>query len=63
MDNHLYNLMLQLVQENKSLWRIKNSYMQDAGDCVQCKEFWGKMEKDKEDHINELTGLIKTHLK
>ena len=62
LDNHLYNLMLQMTEENKSLWRMKNHYEQDAGDCADCKTFWEKMEKDKEDHISELLGLIKKHL-
>lgn len=61
-DNHLYNLMHQMVQEHKSLWRIKNMYMNDAGDCNECQTFWKKMEADKEDHIRELTGLIKGHM-
>jgi len=62
LENHHYNLMKQLVQENKSLWRIKNNYKKDAGSCDDCAAFWDKMEKDKEDHITELTGLIKKHL-
>jgi hypothetical protein len=61
LENHIYNLHHQLVQENKSLWRIKNMYMKDAGDCVSCKAFWEKMEKDKEEHIQELLRLIKSH--
>jgi len=61
-DNHLYNLMHQMVQENKSLWRIQNMYKNDAGDCQDCKAFWDKMEKDKEEHIQELTQLIKKHM-
>ena len=62
LDNHIYNLMLQMTEENKSLWRMKNNYANDAGDCTDCKTFWEKMEKDKEDHIEELLGLIKKHL-
>ena len=62
LDNHLYNLMLQMTEENKSLWRMKNHYVKDAGDCPDCKAFWEKMEKDKEEHIEELLGLIKKHL-
>lgn len=63
LDNHVYNIMLQLVQEHKSLWRIKNEYKKDADSCAECKVFWEKMEKDKENHIQELTGIIKNHLK
>lgn len=61
-ENHHYNLMKQLVQENKSLWRIKNNYKKDAGSCDLCSAFWDKMEKDKEDHVAELTDLVKKHL-
>jgi formate dehydrogenase maturation protein FdhE len=62
MDNHVYNLMMQLVQEHKSLWRIKNKYMSDAGDCDDCKTFWKMMEKDKQSHVDELQKLIKSHM-
>ncbi|MBD3318346.1 hypothetical protein GF342_00370 [Candidatus Woesearchaeota archaeon] len=63
LENHVYNLMQQLVEEHKSLWRIKKFYTKDAGKCKDCKAFWAKMKKDKEDHIKELRGLIKKHLK
>lgn len=62
MDNHTYNLMLQLTQEHKSLWRIKNEYSKDAGDCDACKTFWRKMEQDKEAHIKELEALLRQHM-
>ncbi|MEX0877691.1 MAG: hypothetical protein WDZ40_02385 [Candidatus Spechtbacterales bacterium] len=62
LDNHLYNLMLQLTQENKALWRIKNNYLKDAGECADCKAFWEKMQKDKEEHTSELTNLLKKHM-
>ena len=61
MENHVHNLVTQLAQENKSLWRIKNSYLEDAGDCGECKVFWEKMIVDKEEHIEELSALLKTH--
>lgn len=54
--------MLQLLQENKALWRIENHYKKDAGDCAKCQKFWKKMEKDKEEHINELQELVKEHM-
>jgi hypothetical protein len=61
-DNHTYNLMSQIVQEHRSLWRIMNEYKKDAGDCETCKAFWEKMEKDKDDHIKELNEMIKNHI-
>lgn len=63
LENHLYNLMEQIVDESKSLWRIRKTYKEDAGDCAQCRAFWDKLEKDKENHIKELIGLIKDHTK
>ena len=62
LKNHTYNLLLQLTQENKTLWRIKNEYEKDSDGCGDCIAFWKKLEKDKEDHVNELQGLIKKHL-
>ena len=50
------------IDESKSLWRIKKTYKQDAGDCAQCLSFWGKLDKDKENHIKELRELIKEYI-
>jgi len=50
--------MRQLVQEQTSLWRIKNEYIKDAGDCEKCKTFWENLAKDKEEHMKELESLI-----
>jgi hypothetical protein len=62
MDNHLYNLMTQLVQEHKSLWRIKHKYPVDTAGCAECKAFWEKMASAKEAHVAELQKLIKEHM-
>ena len=62
LDNHAYNLLTQLMVEHKSLWRIKNSYKNDADDCQSCRSFWEKLEKDKEGHVEELKELVKQHL-
>ncbi len=62
LSNHIYNLLLQLTQEHKSLWRIKNHYLTDSAGCDECDRFWKKMEEDKETHVRELLGLLKSHL-
>lgn len=62
LDNHLYNLINQLAEEHKSLWRIKEMYKKDAGDCVDCQAFWEKIEKNKGENIEELYTLLKSHL-
>jgi len=54
--------MIQLTEENKSLWRIKDEYLKDAEGDVESVAFWKKMEKDKEEHTAELMALIKKHV-
>ncbi len=53
--------MNQCVQEHKSLWKIKEHYINDA-QAVESESFWKKMVSDKEEHIAELTELIKQEL-
>jgi hypothetical protein len=60
-QNNVYNLMHQLTQESKSLWRISNNYMNEAA-SDQEKAFWTKLAANKEAHINELRELIKQAL-
>lgn len=62
LKNNLYNLMLQLTQENKSLWRIKNHYMGEAEGDAECVEFWRKMMVDKEQHVADLLALVKKNI-
>lgn len=64
MSNTLYNLMNQAVEESRSLKRISEMYCDDASSESkdECKMFWEKMKKDKEEHIEELLGLIKQNL-
>jgi len=62
MDNNLYNLMLQLTQEQKSIWRIKKYYQMDAGNCQECKDFWAEFLQQKEDNVRRMKELIKNHI-
>jgi hypothetical protein len=62
LDNHLYNLLLQLTEENKSLWRIKDEYLNDSKGCSECEKFWKKMEQEKEQHVKELAEMVKKHM-
>lgn len=59
--NNVFNLMNQAVQESKSLWRIKNQYMQEAVGSDDMMSFWKKMEKEKEERITEIQALIKKY--
>jgi hypothetical protein len=58
LSNNTYNLMAQLIEENQSLWRIKNNYKNDTAGDSEAEEFWEFLEKDKEDHIKKLTQLL-----
>ncbi|HVY35707.1 MAG TPA: hypothetical protein VG982_00300 [Candidatus Paceibacterota bacterium] len=60
--NDVYNLMNQLTQESKSLWRIKKFYLKEAK-SKESKAFWNALTKDKEMHVNALKKLIKKELK
>ena len=62
LNNHIYNLLMQATQEHKSLWRIKDSYKNDAQECADCVEFWNRLEKDKEGHVAELESMLKKHI-
>lgn len=61
--NNVFNLMNQAVEESKSVWRIKNEYMQEAVGSDDMMAFWKKIEKEKEDRIAELQTLIAKYLK
>ena len=62
MKNDLFNLINQLTQESKSLWRIKSVYKKDAKGAEQ-KSFWAKVEKEKMTLVKELQARIKKEMK
>jgi hypothetical protein len=53
---------MQLVQENKCLWRIKNNYLDDTKECPDCTVFWNKLIDQKEENVKKLTELVKKAL-
>jgi len=57
-EDNLYNLMNQLVQEQKSVWRIENYYLPQAGDQEET-EFWQKIGGEKLLYVEELERLIR----
>jgi hypothetical protein len=61
-NNNVYNLINQMTQESKSLWRIKNNYVKDAKTKAS-KDFWNALLKDKAKHLKDLKALIKAELK
>lgn len=61
-NNNLYNLMTQLTQESRSLWRIKNEYKKDAVKNKELAQFWGEIAKEKELLIEDLKAVIKIEM-
>ncbi len=61
-DNDTYNLMEQLEVENRSLWRIKNNYKNDASTDNESKQLWSLIEKDKEKVVMLLTEKVRERL-
>ena len=59
--NNIFNMMNQLVQESKSVWRIKNQYMQEAVGSDDVMATWKEIEKTKEEQIVKLQALIKKY--
>lgn len=62
MDNHAFNLMNQLVQEQKSLWRIEGHYIPEATKKAELS-FWKKLRTQKKKNIADLKKICKTYLK
>ena len=61
-DNNLYNLMTQLTQEARSLWRIKNDYQKDAAKYPELKALWKQIADEKEQLIRDLQAIIKKEM-
>jgi len=61
-DNHVYNLLEQLVVEQKSLWRMKGDYEKDSADHPDCAEMWKELTAQKEENVKKLTEMVKKYL-
>jgi hypothetical protein len=54
--------MVQMVEENKSLWRIKNKYLTDSSENPEHQTFFEKLAQQKEATISELSTLIQSEM-
>lgn len=54
--------MTQLVQEQKSLWRIKDDYLKDTAKDKDLKAFWTEVAAEKELLIEDLQAVIKMEM-
>jgi hypothetical protein len=62
-ENNFYNIINQLTQESKSLWRMQNEYVKDAVKDAALKKFWTAYAKEKEKHVEELKKLVSQYSK
>ena len=62
LDNHIYDLMSQLVEESQSLYRLKNEYKENAEHCEKCAQLFSSLENIKEENIRQLQERVKHHL-
>jgi len=60
-NDNLYNMMTQLTQEARSLWRVEKHYIDEAGSEEE-RVFWKNLIADKQNHIRELKELIKKEM-
>jgi len=61
MKNKHFNLLNQLVQTQKSLWRIENHYLPESTTAAE-KKFWEKLKTQKTKNIAEMSKLAKKAL-
>lgn len=58
MNNHDFNIINQLVQEQKSLWRIEEIYLPESKDADD-KKMWTKLRNQKRKNVAELSEASK----
>jgi hypothetical protein len=62
LDNETYDLLEQLLIENKSLWRIQNNYKRDSAMDNETRQIWSVIEKDKQKTVKMLIEKLKARL-
>ncbi len=61
MDDHTYDVLAQLAEEQRSLWRIREMYESDSSRCPQCQQLWSEMEEQKRANVEKLEALLLDH--
>lgn len=62
LDDEVYDIMEQLVEESRSLYEIKKYYKDDSAHCEKCVDIWKKLEEQKEENIEMLEELLRDHM-
>jgi hypothetical protein len=58
-DINTYNLMTQLAEEQRSLWRVRQMFKSKAVGCDDCGRFWERLERQNEENVKLLEGILK----
>jgi hypothetical protein len=61
LKDHYYDILSQLVTEQRSLWRIQKYYLKNSSGCKTCQNFFKKLAEDKQNHIKEILNLLSRH--
>jgi hypothetical protein len=62
LKNATYNLMETATVISKGLYRY-DTFIQDAGDCQQCRELWAQMKRADEEQLQRLVPHLMQHMK
>ena len=54
LDIKTHNLMMRLIEEKRSLSRIKTNHIKHSNNDEESSNFFKKLKKNKEEHIKEL---------
>ena len=63
LDNHVYNLMSQIVEDHRSLWRMRDLYENNSGECAECRELWRGMASSREAELKNMIEILRRHLR
>jgi len=60
-NNNMYNIMNQMTQESKSLWRITNIYQKES-ESDELRAFWTMLAEQKEKTVADLKTLLQKEM-
>lgn len=64
MKNHNYNLVTELSEQLRGLWRFEQ-YIKDAQDsgCQECARIWQELKDDKTNLVERLRKEVENHVR
>ncbi|MFH1047362.1 MAG: hypothetical protein V1738_03595 [Patescibacteria group bacterium] len=54
--------MSQIVEDHRSLWRMRDMYENDSGECHECRDAWRALADKREAELNHLVELLRRHM-